>query len=561
MITHPETLEQISERMDELEKRVAHLEQRSPPQVDEALCSPVPALASKATDGESSQLGPALTVLGKALLGIAGAYVLRALSGSGVVPRALLAALAIAYAIAWLAAAARSVARMRFAGILYAATSVLVVAPMLWEMCLRFQAMSASVAAAVLAVYLAAILLLAHQPGRAPVLSVAWAGSALTALALCIATHDMAPFAAILLAMVLLGQIAKARRQPFTLSPLVLLTADVTVWALLFIYRAPAETRPEYPALGPLAVLAAAFLLFLIQAAGVAVHTCMRAQKITLFDAVQAMIALSLVACAISWFAPRFNQPLLGLLCLALAGACYAAAFGPFRRAVEPRNFRIFAAWSAGLLLLGIFLALPVAWASVVLGLLAVAAVLAGVRMGCAALELHGVLYLMVAAFSSGLLGYAAHALVGQMPAVPRGEILAVSALAVIGYAVCHEQPEERMRSQLLHFVPALLAAGAASALLMQALVRLVSLVLTPDVFHVAFLRTLTLCALAFVLVLGGSRLRRVQMTRVAYTLLVFVAAKLVFEDLRHGRLGFVAASICLVALTFIAVPRLAVRR
>jgi hypothetical protein len=47
-------------------------------------------------------------------------------------------------------------------------------------------------------------------------------------------------------------------------------------------------------------------------------------------------------------------------------------------------------------------------------------------------------------------------------------------------------------------------------------------------------------------------------MTRIAYAALAFVAAKLLFEDLRHGRMEFIAASIFLFAVTLLGVPRLA---
>ena len=47
-------------------------------------------------------------------------------------------------------------------------------------------------------------------------------------------------------------------------------------------------------------------------------------------------------------------------------------------------------------------------------------------------------------------------------------------------------------------------------------------------------------------------------MTRIAYAALAFLAAKMLFEDLRHGRMEFIAASFFLFAITLIGVPRLA---
>jgi hypothetical protein len=78
------------------------------------------------------------------------------------------------------------------------------------------------------------------------------------------------------------------------------------------------------------------------------------------------------------------------------------------------------------------------------------------------------------------------------------------------------------------------------------------------DAFHIAFIRTFVTCALALALAFCGSRWQRVELNWIAYAALVFVAAKLLFEDLRHGHLAFIAASIFVFAVTLIAVPRLA---
>ena len=73
-----------------------------------------------------------------------------------------------------------------------------------------------------------------------------------------------------------------------------------------------------------------------------------------------------------------------------------------------------------------------------------------------------------------------------------------------------------------------------------------------------AFIRTLAVCSVALGLAFGGAWWRRPEMTRIAYAALAFEAAKLLFEDLRHGRMEFIAASFFLFAITLIGVPRLA---
>jgi hypothetical protein len=128
----------------------------------------------------------------------------------------------------------------------------------------------------------------------------------------------------------------------------------------------------------------------------------------------------------------------------------------------------------------------------------------------------------------------------------------------VVVYAAAREREGERWQLQLLHLVPALLIVCAAAGLGAHGVLRLVARGITPGAFHVAFVRTLILCVLALALAFAGSRWRRLELRRIAYAALALIAAKLVFEDLRQGHMGFIAGSIFLYALTLIGVPRLA---
>ena len=101
------------------------------------------------------------------------------------------------------------------------------------------------------------------------------------------------------------------------------------------------------------------------------------------------------------------------------------------------------------------------------------------------------------------------------------------------------------------------MAIAAAAALLVQGLMALIALGVNPGAHHLAFIRTLTICTAALGLAFAGAHWRRMELTRIGYATLALVAAKLVFEDLRHGHLEFIAASIFLFAITLIAVPRI----
>ncbi len=65
---------------------------------------------------------------------------LRAVAEAGVMPKVAVAAVAIAYAFAWLVWAARASKASGFVPLIYAGTSTLILAPMLWEITLHFHA-------------------------------------------------------------------------------------------------------------------------------------------------------------------------------------------------------------------------------------------------------------------------------------------------------------------------------------------------------------------------------------------------------------------------------------
>jgi hypothetical protein len=559
MIDLPEVIEGLSSRVDALEQRISELEHRS-----EMIAAPMAAPASLETAGPTTeetateQVSGVFPLLGKAMLGIAGAYVLRALAESTSLPRQAIAAVAIAYALAWLVAASRTAGAKQFAGAVYAGTSALILAPMLWELTLRFNVLPPMVAAGVLAAFVAAATALAWKQDRPAMFSVAYGAAALAALALSVVTHDMVPFTVLLLAMVLVCEIAATRNRGRAVRPVVSAVADMAVWALIFVYNSPQSTRVDYPKLGTAALLVLACALFAMDAASIALKTMLLKQKITIFETIQAMVAFFLAACSVYFFMPQSSAAIVGVVCLLLSGACYTAVFGLFRHPAEPRNFQVFSLWSAGLFLAGVFWSLPAGWTAATLGLASLTIIAVAVRLGCKTLELHGVMYLAAAVLASGLLTYAFEALAGQMPSRPGWSVFVVSACAVLCYAAGRERPGEGWREQVLHLVPAALAVCAVAALMARGILWLAALGMTPDVFHVALIRTLTICCIALALAFGGSRWRRLEMTRVAYAAVAFVAAKLLFEDLRHGRMEFIAASIFLFALTLIGVPRLA---
>ena len=562
----PDAIGQLTERMKALERRAEALESR----VD-ALEHPLAARWPKPLHGAEAAAaeplpaaGPAVEsgswfpVLGKALLGIAGAYVLRAVEETGSLPRLMVAAAGIVYAFLWLIWAARAHRGPRFSASLYAATSALILAPMLWELTLRFNVLPAADAAAVVCVYALASQALARARKRKSVLRVGLIAAAALAFALAMASHALLPFVVVLLILAAVGQFVPGCDGVPEGSLLIALAADALIWILIYVYFAGQGSHEGYPTLSHAALLAPGIAVFLLFGAGAAVKTTLRGHGITVFETVQTMIAFLLAAVSLADFGQPAGRVILGAACLALCAACYAAVFTVFARAAGRRNETVFAAWAALLLLAGSLLCLPSWLLVLLLDAAALGAVVLGRQARWAVFEFYGIAFLLAAATASGLLRFIVSALAGTPAGMPPAVQWLVASAAVLCFAFAKPRAGEGRIWQVVRFGFAALTAGAVASVLVEGLVALTALRVMPGAHHLALIRTVALCAEALALVFGGARWQRPELTRLAYTVLALVAVKLVAEDLRHGHLAYIAGSIFLVALTLMAAPRLA---
>jgi hypothetical protein len=553
----PGEIERLERRMKALERRVHALERpvaaRWPHPSPELEAAPAPQAAA------ATPLAPAgsmFSVLGSAMLGIAGAYVLRAVEAASSLPKLAVASAGIVYAFLWLVWAARTRGGPRFAGAIYAGTSALILAPMVWELTLRFKVFSPAIAAGVVCAYALAAMGLARKREMAPVLRIGCIAAAGLALALAIVSHAMMPFVVVLLVLAAVCEFAPRMQNAPEVRALVALAADVAIWILIYVYFAPQPAGEEYPSLSRIALLAPGVAVFVIYAASVGLKTMLGEKPIAVFETLQTTIALLLAFVGVADFGPAGSTMLLGIVCLVLSVAAYAAVFTVFERAKEQRNAAVFAVWGAALLLAGSFLCLPPLAAIVLLGAAAIAATIVGSRARRVAFEFYGMVFLLAGALASGLPSFLVSALVGTPQGAPAAGVWPIACAAILCYAAAQPREGESWLPQTLHLGFAALAAGAVAALLIEGLMGLAALRVQPGPHHLAFIRTLTLCVAALALVYSGAHWRRVELARLGYAALALVAVKLVIEDLRHGHLAYIAASIFLVAFTLIAAPR-----
>ena len=249
-------VEQLNERVRELEQRVVALEVQSVKQnVAEVALEAVEAPAEQAAAREPELLIPPLlrkmpakggtgvsvaetpagviTVLGKAVLGIAGAYLLRAIAESGSVPKLPVLMVAIVYACLWMVWAVRAHASSRFASVTYAVTSAMILAPLLWESTVRFQTLSPTFTAVVLVGYVVLTLALAARRDLELVPWVATVAAVATAVALLFATHDLVPLTSALVAIALASEVAACMGHRLTQRVLPALAVDFAIWQLV----------------------------------------------------------------------------------------------------------------------------------------------------------------------------------------------------------------------------------------------------------------------------------------------------------------------------------------
>ncbi|MGA8298213.1 MAG: hypothetical protein WB817_01960, partial [Terriglobales bacterium] len=553
-----DALTRLDARLQALERRVGALE-ASVPRADsfpiEAAVSaarPVPPAEEMALP----QAGGLFPVVGKAMLGIAGAYLLRAVAESGSVPKMAVVALALVYAATWMVWASRAQVGSVFTCAAYAATSALILVPMLAELTLRFQVLSANATGGLLSAFVIGTFALSWKRRLAPPVWVAVTAVVLTAIGLLVASHDLAPYIAVLLVAALIGEFSAGAGRWLGLRFVAAPAADAAIVILIYINSLPESSRPGYATTSDSAALALPTLLFFICAAGVVWRSVLRGIQINVFEITQATAAFVLAAAAWLLFAPARGPYLLGICCWLFAAGCYTAAFVSFDRFAEQRNYHVYATWAVALVLAGSFLLLSPALVAAVLSTFSIAATVIGVRVARLTPDFHGLVYLTAAAYASGFLRYAARALAGTFPSAPGGMVWMVAVAAIACFAVLGRSAGERWNERLIRLFAAILAISALATFLVSCLVWLAAIGMTPGATHVAVIRTLITCGLALALAAAGSRWRRVELVWTSYGLLAVVSAKLLFEDLPHGHSATISISIFLYAVALIMVPR-----
>jgi len=510
-------------------------------------------------------LTEALSLGGRTLLVLAGAFILRALTDSGTLPAWLGVALGFAYAGTWVLMAdlAGRAGRPWSAGF-HGLAAIAVGLPLLFEAASRFKLLSPLLAAALLLGLTGVALAVAVRRrlhGLAWLVSV---GGTFTAVALMLVSGRLGPASAYL---VLLGVAALWLGYVVDWVYLrwpVALAADLVMVFLALRAVAPATAE------GPTVALLVQALLVAGYFGSFAARTLLLQRKVVFFEIFQtaAAILVGLGGAVLVAARSGMGRPALGAVSMLFGAGAYAVAFAFVQRRQRIReNFYFYASVAIVFTLAGTTLvlssaALPLLWAA-----LAVGAGLLARRQQSATLALHAAVYGVAAALGGDLVHHAGETLAGapEVAWSPAGvaSVLVLAAMAATTWLTAHPEgpirPLARVPRFLLFLALALSATGVLAGWLAPLFAGTPGAGASPAALATARTAILS-CGVVLLAWLGRSP-RWQEAGWLAYPALVLTGAKILFEDLRSGRPATQVLTFAFYGAALILVPRLRSRK
>lgn len=556
-------LEQLEERIAGLEARISALEQSEQPAT-----LPVTPAALVANNASAPRgfLGVDLSsgvvpVLGKAVLGIAGAYLLRAVSESGAIAQFPMLIAAMVYAAAWMGWAVRTHRSNHLASVVYGITATLILCPLLWESTVRFQLLSSRATALVLVAFVVLALGLAWHHNLQALPWIATLASIVTAWALMIATHNLVPLTFALLAIALATEIAACLGHRLSLRFASGAAADSAIWLLVYVMASPDGVPESYQPVSSVVLVALCAALFFIYFASIGTRSFILRKRIANFEIAQGVIVLGLSFVGAFRVTRGAIGPALGVTLLLLSLTCYWGMLARFLGVDHERNRRISAVFACVLVVLGASLTFSAAIQVILLCGACLGTLFLFTHTRDVSLAAHSSFYLAAAVVVSPLPAFAQGALTGSTPGAPDWTVWAVVVAALLCYGFGSRTIEVPWSGRLLWLVPALVASLAIAAMTVVALYSLVTRRVQLNSSQVAGIRTVVTCLLALCLGFAASRWKRRELGWIAYTAVALGAVKLLFQDLRLGNARSLVVSLVFYGLILILLPRLMRRR
>ncbi len=516
--------------------------------------------AAAPVQGEGEPVTTTVNVLGLAgrtFLILGGAFLIRAFTEGGTLPKGLGVLLGILYATAWAVAAFRSQGGVAS---LYTLLSAFLIYPLLFEATTRFGVLTPLTSALWIGAATAGLLWISWRGDLRTVAWVTLIAALATGFALMAATNAPIPYTALFLATgggllwLTYGRKWHALRWPAAI------VANLAVLVLTSIAATPGDPPEAYRELSLGGSLALALGLVVVYVGSIAARTIQKNRKVNVFEITQSSLAVVVGFGGAIRIALASGSTLIpfGIAALATGLACYAVAFAFLEKQEEAVvNFFFFTTLALVFTLLGGFLVVPRTALVPTLGALGTLSLILGVRQNRWILRTHCAVYYSSMAITLGIPGLAGEAFWGSAPLPPLGEP-GVLAAFIGGMALAHVYAAtQRPRTPLVWWrkLPSFLLAlwaglgGAALAVLGTAQAF-------PEPASLAALRTAVLSMVA----MGAAGLPRWVATSetgwLVYPLLGLAALKVLTQDLPAGKPLPLAVAFACLGVSLVVAPR-----
>jgi hypothetical protein len=538
----------LAKRVSEIEAHLGLAELRAG--------SPTPAPIQASPAAAPPELASILPLAGRALLGLAGAYLLRSLTESRSISPGAGVAAGILYAMAWLVWAARTPALRQLEAAVHSLTAVLILSPLLWEATLDFHAISTWTAAAMLIAFGVFGLAVSWRKNLLIVATIPVLAVLGTSGALLLATHDLSPFTTVFLAMAAAVEVSACLDHWLSERWLAAAAADVSVLLATRLVTG-AHGLPEVYAPIPHGWLICALVALLATyLCSTAVRTLLRGFTFTRFEIAQSAIAFAIVldgALRLSATDPRLT-PVIGTLVLSGGAGCYLVSFLRLdRRGVSSRNFYTYSTFAILLVLAGSRILFrqngDILWY-----FMAVASAGAGRFFGRMTLAVHAAAFLLLALVYSGAAQDSLAMLVGAAPghAVPQPALWMGAIAALLAYGLTART------SQTVHLTMAAAATAVCAGIAAGCLTAAYHYIFGPQANQAfcATLRTSVLAILALLLAWAAPRWKHPELSRLIYPVMILGAYRLVAQDL-HEEKAVLFVSLLVYGAALTTLPRL----
>jgi hypothetical protein len=559
---------ELSESLRQVERRLAALERGSTPAGVRRARAAAAGASDAASDAATAMLrqdaasvARTVSLAGRTLLVLAGAFFLRALTDGGQLPTWIGVGMAFVYAGVWVALADRAAAKGHLASAgFHGAAAVAIGFPLLFEVTSRFKLVPTWIAAILLSAFTGVALAVA---ARRRFQTLAWLvvlAAIPAAYALMLAQGRVAPP---LVFLVVLGVSTVWLAYVLDWHGLRWPAAIAADLAVLFL--AVEAVRPGAPD-GPVTAVLVQFALIAAYLGSTAVRTLGLRRSVVAFETVQAALVLVAGLGGAAFVTARAGMGTgalaLGVLSLVFGAAAYGVAFSFVERERTPANFYFYTSAGAAFVLAGATFLLSADPRALLWAGLGVAAAFGARTAGRGTLGSHAALYSLAAALSSGLVTHAGETVFSSpdvaWTSATLTMLVAAAAAAASSWAL-GSVPARGPLDRVPRVAQLVVLAASIAGLLVGWVAPLVAG--TPgagaDAGVVATVRTVVLALGALGLAALGRTEVFAEARWLAWPVLGLAGLKMVLEDLPRSRPATLFLAFALYGGALILVPRL----